>query len=269
MNRKVKDFFINGDADMCYITDISVSEAIAKEIDESGKKYVLLDHHPTALGLNKFSWCKVKVWNDASTMKTCGTEMFYEYLLPRNSILSKDIIQRFVDIVRDYDTWRWATLGESGLVSKKTNNLFHLYGREDFLDWCYNKFVNNLSFDYFDNMDTLLLRNEEKQIDAYVNHIDKKLNIVKIVGRKAGVVFADRYQSELGNRLCTMHPELDFVAMIDMNGVISYRTVKENIDLGKDIASVFGGGGHPKAAGSQISDEIKLEAIRTVFNYKI
>ena len=62
-----------------------------------------------------------------------------------------------------------------------------------------------------------------------------------------------------------MHPELDLVAMINMNGTVSYRTIKDNIDLGKDIAKVFGGGGHPKAAGSQFSKEVQMEIINKIF----
>ena len=34
----------------------------------------------------------------------------------------------FVDIVRDYDTWRWKELGDEGIVCKQVNDLFHIYG---------------------------------------------------------------------------------------------------------------------------------------------
>lgn len=53
--------------------------------------------------------------------------------------------------------------------------------------------------------------------------------------------------------------------MININGTVSYRTVKDNIDLGKDVAKLFGGGGHPKAAGSQFSEGIKLKVIENIF----
>ena len=54
--------------------------------------------------------------------------------------------------------------------------------------------------------------------------------------------------------------------MIDIDGgTVSYRTVKDDIDLGKDVAKVFGGGGHPKAAGSQFAEEIKFRIIENIF----
>lgn len=35
--------------------------------------------------------------------------------------------------------------------------------------------------------------------------------------------------------------------------------------FGKDVASIFGGGGHPKAAGSEFSQSIKLKVIEEIF----
>ena len=62
-----------------------------------------------------------------------------------------------------------------------------------------------------------------------------------------------------------MHPEIDFIAMIDMDGTVSYRTIREDLNLGQTIAKQFGGG-HPKAAGSQFPKEILLKTIKEIFN---
>lgn len=63
-----------------------------------------------------------------------------------------------------------------------------------------------------------------------------------------------------------MHPEIDFVAMIDISDCsVSYRTIKEDIDLGKDIASIFGGGGHLKTAGSRFDQNVKADIVKNVF----
>lgn len=48
-----------------------------------------------------------------------------------------------------------------------------------------------------------------------------------------------------------MHSELAYIAMIDISrGRVSYRTIRDDINLGTEIAHNYGGGGHPKAAGS-------------------
>ena len=75
-------------------------------------------------------------------------------------------------------------------------------------------------------------------------------------------MFAERYVSELGNRLCEMHPDLDYVAMIDIsNGRVSYRSIRDNINLGTEIAHNYGGGGHPKAAGSTFDSTWAMETV--------
>jgi nanoRNase/pAp phosphatase (c-di-AMP/oligoRNAs hydrolase) len=50
-----------------------------------------------------------------------------------------------------------------------------------------------------------------------------------------------------------MTQSIDFTMIINMQGsAISYRTLRKDLDLGKQIAPLYGGGGHPQAAGSQI-----------------
>lgn len=61
-----------------YITDIRVNEEVAELLDKRGGVF-LLDHHPTALELNKYSWCKVIV-EYLNGVKTSGTKMFYHWL---------------------------------------------------------------------------------------------------------------------------------------------------------------------------------------------
>ena len=80
-----------------------------------------------------------------------------------------------------------------------------------------------------------------------------------------GIIFADKYISELGNKLCELHPELDFVVLINMSTLtVSYRTVKNDLDL-SDIAKRFGGGGHPKASGSRFDASIVNDMLNNIF----
>ena len=81
-------------------------------------------------------------------------------------------------------------------------------------------------------------------------------------GHTYGVVFADRFVSELGDRLSESHPELDYIAMIDIShGTVSYRTTSEDIDLGNEIAHSHGGGGHRKAAGSRFDISVVRDLV--------
>lgn len=278
INDKVKDFCANycryrnvrDKYEHVYITDISITEELARKINISSlfEHITLLDHHPTALGLNKFYWCKVSVDNSEG-LKTSGTELFYQYLLSTNcfsdKLKSSEYLKKFVELTRDYDTWRWTTLGENGLICKQLNDLMYIYGRDNFTDWCI-KGILNKSFPRLSLEDQTVLSIRQQEIDEYIEGKDKTMFTGALCGRTCGFVLADRYFSELGNKLCTMHPEIDFVAMIDIdNCTVSYRTIKDDIDLGKDVAAKFGGGGHPKAAGSQFDEKVKLFVIKNIF----
>lgn len=254
--------------DMIYITDISISEAVAEEIEKRDLKVFLMDHHPTAVGLRKHDYCTVKIYGHDEIIKTSGTELFYERLITTDLLKPTDALTSFVAIVRDWDTWRWKELGEAGLDSKNMNELFYTYGVEAFLSRCMMQ-IQSGKFPTYSDMDRKLLEIKQKEFEAYFVEKDKSMIHMDLLGHPCGVVFAERFISELGNKLSSLHPECDFVVMIDATDqTISYRTVKDNIDLGKEIAAKVGGGGHPMAAGSSFSHDIVEEFIKKIFRPK-
>ena len=269
INENIMNYLNNNDDSFSYIyiTDISVNEEVSKLLDKR-IGVVLLDHHPTALELNKYTWCKVMV-EDLNGIKTSGTKMFYHWL-GMNGCLSDELennksLSRFAELVRDYDTWRWSELGEDGVICKQVNDLMYLYGRDRFITWCISE-IHDEVFPKLYAADELLLNTKQKEIDEYIEEKNEQLFTSPMCGRVCGFVFAEKYVSELGNRLCKMHPEIDYVAMINMgNKTVSYRTVKDDIDLGKDVAQLFGGGGHPKAAGSEFSVDVQFKTIEKIF----
>lgn len=251
--------------DAVFITDISISDSVANMIDvldQPPKKVRLFDHHATALGLNKYGWCEVLIENPSTHVLTCGTELFWNYLDCRgyfDDVLYDKFhnIITFTEIVRDYDTWRWKELGEKGIVCKQLNDLLDIYGREDFIDYMIDSICvdSRELFPHIFGTAQALLEQKQKDIDSYVTEKDKQLQVATDqFGNTFGWVFAERYFSELGNRLCEMHEELSYVAMIDIShGLVSFRSVREDVDLGGEIAHSLGGGGHKKAAGSRFN----------------
>lgn len=263
----VKEFITKeNNIDMCHITDIRIVDELANEIDEKFDNFYVLDHHPTALYLNKYSWCTVTIENEETHIKTSGTEMYYHWLIDNGYLYESDVLSRFAELVRNYDTWRWSELGEDGVICKQVNDLMYLYGRDRFITWCISEIHDDV-FPRLYSADELLLNTKQKEIDEYVEEKNEQLFTSPMCGRVCGFVFAEKYVSELGNRLCKMHPEIDYVAMIDMGSkTVSYRTVKDDIDLGKDVAQLFGGGGHPKAAGSEFSVDVQFKTIEKIFS---
>ena len=263
----VKEFITKeNNIDMCHITDIRIVDELANEIDEKFDNFYVLDHHPTALYLNKYNWCTVTIENEETHIKTSGTEMYYHWLIDNGYLYESDVLSRFAELVRNYDTWRWSELSEDGVICKQVNDLMYLYGRDRFITWCISEIHDDV-FPRLYSADELLLNTKQKEIDEYVEEKNEQLFTSPMCGRVCGFVFAEKYVSELGNRLCKMHPEIDYVAMIYMGSkTVSYRTVKDDIDLGKDVAQLFGGGGHPKAAGSEFSVDVQFKTIEKIFS---
>lgn len=276
VDRQVTDFLNNHSIkanDLVFITDISISKEVAERIDKSNVKdcFVLLDHHTTALGLNKYSWCRVMI-EHTSNIKTSGIELLYYWLLThtyfsQDSSCRKLNLLYFTNIVRDWDTWRWSTRGEEGVICKQINDLLYIYGRDTFIGWAINKISKTYYFDSeaIGEEEKIILDMLQKEKDDYIKQKSGTMFDAEIYGYTCGIVFADRFISELGNTLCKNHLEIDLVIIIDISrNAVSYRAVKKEINVGK-FAKYFGGGGHPKAAGSQIDKDTGLKIAKMIF----
>lgn len=270
IDKRVKDFFTTEEYknyDRIYITDISVNNEVAKIIDNSIDTYVrLLDHHPTALELNKYDWAIVDIERDGE--KTSGTRMFYDELNKSEGIdiWSKESLLSIVENIMKYDTWLWKEK-YNDVIPKQLNDLFFILGADKFV----TLIIKEIEFDnceetisIFLEKYKLLLELQQEKIDKYIESKNKEIIAYSSNGYIIGVVFAEQFQSELGNRLSALNPQYDLIAMIGDN-TISYRTVKDNVNCG-EFAKLFGGGGHPKASGSQIKTETKIKYLNELFN---
>lgn len=280
VNQKIEEFIAEEQYisyNKVYLTDISVNGQVAELINNLGEDnvFTLIDHHPTALWLNKYCWANIEeetiliygYGEQQIVEKTSGTYSFLIELLENDCIRPTQqelfILKDFADTVRKYDTWLWKEKYNDD-TPKKWNDLLYILGRDRFVDKVVKMLENN-KFE-LDNTDKLLLELEQNKIDKYIEQKNKEIIKIDILNSKAGVIFGEQYHSEVGNKLSEMHPELDFIIIINLSKSVSYRTVKSDINLGKDIASFYGGGGHPKAAGSELCQKIREEVIELIFN---
>lgn len=255
------------------ITDISVGEKLGKSIDENYSNQVnLYDHHATAKDLDKYSWAVVKVNDEKTGLMTCGTEIYYNHI---GQYIDKEYrlaVESFVKYVTLWDTWRWKekNSGLAGVNAKKINTLFGIYGREKFIKWAIDHIKSGV-FPNFTVADLSILEAKQNEVLRYIDEKDNQyIKRKDFAGRVFGVVFAENYISELGNALCERHPELAYTVIIDIGkGKVSYRTIRDDINLGKDIASLYAGGGHAKAAGSEFGKIIVYDVIDKLFKGRI
>ena len=273
VNDIVIDYITSGkykEYDRTFITDISINDKVAKLINDlyiiDDINIVLLDHHITAMELNKYDWCYISetLLND----KTCGTELVYQYILKNyitelkeNTSISSNYLFNIIDLVntiRIYDTWIWKETDY--LKSKYLNDLFYILGNEKF--WELLSCNGYLDVDMFIGDYFYLIEIEQEKTDNYIKKKQKEIIKYPIDEYMVGIVFANKYHSELGNVLAETNTDCDLIAIIGENN-ISYRTIKD-IDC-SEFAKRFGGGGHPKASGSPINLKQKDDIVKLLF----
>lgn len=230
----------------------------------SGYSLLVLDHHVTALRINAYNWGKATPTKNH--IPTSGTEMVFDEF---HSILEESlsdeqmtVLQRFVTLVRDYDTWRWVDTGSEGQYAKRMNDLFYMIDRKKFMDWALTNIYSrklDLPFGEYE----CLVKHREDARDSYINGKENGLMEVTLCDEYLfGAVFAEEYISDLGNQLAERHPEYDGIAIVSGRSV-SLRTVKDNVDV-SEIAEFYGGGGHPKASGFPIEDKME-DILKVIF----
>jgi uncharacterized protein len=267
--------------DYIFITDLSVNEKNEKGLDEfvkNGGKVQLLDHHKTALHFNEYSWGKVKVHYDDGRL-VAATSLFYEYLKEEGIIKPTHALEQFVELVRQYDTWEWDQ--NNNLEAKQLNDLFFMLSIDEFEERMVERLKTSQTFS-FNEFEEKMLELESEKIQRYVRKKKRELVQTFICGFCTGVVHAESYHSELGNELGKENPHLDYIAIVSVGGKrMSLRTIHDHIDV-SEIAGIYGGGGHAKAAGCSLTaeayefyvaepfkiDPLRADAFRNIYNVK-
>lgn len=236
-----------------YITDLALSENFYKKIKESGYayKFKIFDHHKTHLFAKNYE-------NVVIDIEECGTTLFYNYLSKKYKF--KKIVEDYIKHVKNLDLWLWVE--KFDFMAKELGNIFDLYGRNTYIEEMYQKLKRGKKFKW-NKFENKILKIEKDTVDRYLKKKDKELYKIEYDGYLIGAVFSERYRSELGNYLSSIHPELDLVVMINMSGGLSLRTEKD-IDI-SILAQKLNGGGHKKACGAPIEEEVKKSILKNIF----
>jgi len=252
-NEYLDKFIINKDYelyDKIYITDLSPNETNARILDNlCSDKILLFDHHKTAKWITKYNWAYV---SDDSV--NSGTSLFYSYLLTSSIIKNTILLDELVELIRLYDTWEWSRLKIEN--PRKLNDLCMILGRNIFIEYILEKIKNNDNT-ILNNNDFIIIKAREEQCKEYIQLQNRNLIPKKFQNYTIGCIISERYEfvSMVGNELAKIYTELDFIMIINpLSGTVNLRGIKDDINLG-EIAKLFGGGGHPKAAGFKFNKD--------------
>ena len=254
--------------------DISCKAEDAEVINKSknAKKLIVLDHHPTATGLNQYKWASVVVdiIEDCDRIDrypekkghSSGASLMYDYLnflglIPENL---KDQLRELAFIVSTYDTWDWVDIFNKSDAVKDCYDftlLTRIYSLEGFEKKMYQTIIKNAetgSKDVYSADDYLLLETEKNRINYALQGIAKSIHTgnMKIGNDYYSIVFCNMtdYTQETFEFMKTKYPDYDYYFMM-MGSQVAIRATKANIHAGM-FAKERGGGGHAGAAGVPI-----------------
>ena len=249
-----------------FIVDLGITKACADQIENSKYKNIfkIFDHHESNDFLNNYEFARVI--EEVNGFKECGTSIFFSYLINNyeNSILTKESVVTFVELVRENDTWQFTELEED---AHNLSTLFSFYGKDAYVD-VYTEFLKKNDNFHFNKTELLILKSLNRQMKEYLEDKKDKVMIREINGYKVGIVFAERYRSNLGNYLAKEYSdEIDFICIINVARHMSLRGIKIDKPVNK-FAEIYGGGGHPLAAAMPNPELLKEKIIDFIFGEK-
>lgn len=246
--------------DTIYVVDLSLTEHVYDLINEHNINIKVFDHHETHLFANSYDYVNVSV--DINGKLTCGTELFYNYLISIYPNLNKKNIKYYVELVRQLDTYTFESE-----IPRQLETIRSSLGNTNFISSITKRLKKDKDDFQFTAFEKRLLKIKKTEQENYIKHREEKMKIYTIDNKRCGVVFAERYKSDIGNYLATKYNDIDIVIIIDSSNSISYRAVKDDVNVSL-LAAKYNGGGHKHASGSLIKDEDRDRIVKYLFEEK-
>ena len=235
-----------------YVTDCSFDMKKSHEMPKLKSLVKVFDHHKSAVeAFEHCSWAKVEP--EFNGRLTCGTELWYDYLLRKGYIYPRPF---FVELVRLYDTWDWKS--QNSHIPEYLSTLLyakgHSYFVRTYLERLKKADVNELNI--FNSYERDILEYEFYKKDVILKKALESVKIITTEKYKIGFSFSAGDMSTLGHTICKEY-DVDFAIMLNFNtGTINGRAIKPEIDLSQIMKTYFNGGGHPAAAGGNFDSNI-------------
>ena len=257
-----------------FITDLCPTLEVLELLVRKGFNVKVYDHHAT----NKYvenitpnAHCYPVIDPGKEDHLESGTSLFLKHLsgimMGTGDFVRDKFLHDFVDTVRSYDTFEWKKTDNQ--VAKDLQTLFFILGADAFVKHYVDRYKNfNGNISVIDDMyrDIIDMKNHQEEIA-----MEKFLTYgtwynVNIRGYKGALVLdiPSCNISDLATRFLVKYPEYDIMVYLLHGNTLSFRTARDDIDLGNDICKPIGGGGHPKAAGATLPDHVLTQIITSI-----
>lgn len=266
------------------IADLNFTKEYAEKVDIEldTSRITLLDHHKSAMYLNKYDWALVVPHDEENKYLSSGSFMFMIYCFIRFNFSTRydwdNLMSKIITAIALYDTWFWnSDYNDTREMIQENfkdypedlNMLFKSLKRDDFVDHIINNSITTSSI--MTKEDELKIKFMREQTRKTIFRYYHNMRIVTINDMKIGVVFGDDEVSAVGNYILRANRELSYFVMIDLNlNTVCLRSRKD-YDV-STIALDNKGGGHFSAAGFPINkcegDQFLYDLLN-MYNFKL
>ena len=241
-----------------FITDICLSESsliLVSNDDILKSKIKIFDHHKLQIkNISEYEFLTLK--SSDATGLCCGTSLFYEYLLDNGLIECFSVVDDFVELTRQYDTWEWKDVYHNESAND-LNLLFNIWGREKYIEAMINKLITLDKFSFSSDEAKLIIAYKTEIREMCRNYI-LAMKIKKLDGLFVGVVNGVEYRcrNDLSQIIKDEQTNIDYLVFDILNkNTISFRSINPMIDVA-EIATRFGGKGHKNASSCPKTDDV-------------
>lgn len=251
--------------DLSFINDSELVMDLNELCEKKIIKLTLIDHHPTATWLNKYSWASVKPDADNGS----ASYQTYKYLSSLGYILPNARLNSWIRSVSRYDTWVWKT-SDIFKQDEYENILLDIYGIDFYVESIIVKLMTpnsqGITYSY---TETKLIQNYiQKRETKLIKVSEEKIKKINFFGETLYLSLSNAPISALKEKIELLYPDAkdSIIAILYADEMkLSMRTTSDNIDLGKIAVSHAKdgkGGGHKKAAGCTLPVDVGLELLR-------
>lgn len=266
LDEKIKGELDKGETnsyDKIIVTDLCPKEETLETINNDGllhKKFQVLDHHKTAEEFNRYDFVKVVSEND--DVKESGTSLFYQYLKDNYLIAGSNVLDEFVELTRQYDTWDWYK--NKNFLARKLHIIFETQGIDYYLAMV-NRIVSTENSVLLNEEEENIVESFDQKLLSEINAmldlmIVETLNIKDDTFRVGYIKALYKYRNDIADVIKNNNKnDIDAIGMIiEDRDSVSYRSIKD-VDVSV-IAEYFGGTGH-KSASSHLKSNESFQSI--------
>jgi len=246
------------------VADLNLSmEKLEKlnKLVEEGHIVMYFDHHFKSL--DQFDFFKKSNIIFKYDKDYCATYIMFKYFMS-NGYTTDVNTEKFGEVITLIDSWdmyKWKDPNTFEVVNENAYSLSLYFKNFGFVKTIMkiDNYINDRFNNLFSNTEISIIDFLKRDIKRGVYDRNKNLVVMPYTFEDEtmdiGVTFADKDVTEIGTMLNVLNKNLSFIVVVDMtHKSVNFRTIFNKPNLAK-IAAVYGGGGHPKAAGCVLTNE--------------